>query len=322
MESFNLYPVLSQKLFESIGYIPSEPKFSYFENDRVHDLGLKNSTGNQLNLTAEIEDVRCHFELEKHELSVSKSVTINSPQFLFGEKGIVPQNATIGVAVQWISSKSDHRGVFQLGQISKKDKKVELSSTYHFRPSLVRGSIILRTVLYLKEYSGCSPNEKHLCNQTGTIIGTFDGCEILVEGNGSIFPIVEINDPSKPLWKLYYDDSADPLQDAFDEEHVEIRLNKAHPSYDELKIDSSLKESPLFLEVISSALMIIIESAKNALGPDWDAVINDQSSFDRGSIAEAVSYFVTKLGWETSSPSLMAESIHNFFDNNLKGGNL
>ena len=78
----------------------------------------------------------------------------------------------------------------------------------------------------------------------------------------------------------------------------------------------------MFLEVMSAALMSIIESAKENLGPDWDAVISGQMQLEHGTIAEAVYYFVSKLGWDTTSPSRLAQSIHSFFDASLSGGTL
>jgi energy-coupling factor transporter ATP-binding protein EcfA2 len=148
----------------------------------------------------------------------------------------------------------------------------------------------------------------------------FDGGEIFVDGNGSVFPIGVVNCPGKPLWWVYYD-SIDPLVDPFDEDHVEIKFNSAHPNYEALKIEGSLKESPLFLEVISAALMIIVESVKESASTEWDNILNG-NGFERGSIAEAVYYFISKLQWDPASPVSLASSIHTFFDNHLQGGSL
>ena len=112
---------------------------------------------------------------------------------------------------------------------------------------------------------------------------------------------------------MYYNETADAMQDKFESENVEIRLNKAHPNYDALKIETSMVESPLFLEVISSALMVIVESAKESLGEDWDTVLSG-TGFESGSIAEAIYYFVTRLQWDISSPAKLLASIKEFFE--------
>lgn len=318
--SFNLYPVLKD---EQISFVISSPVsilLLYFEDGEERYLQLENKTENDFDFSAELRDPKCDWYPETHDLSIRRSCIIKDPSSWFGKDGVAPQNAIIGVAQQWISAKSELRGIIPMGEISVHDRNVELSYEHVFPRNTIKGSLILKTVVYLKEAGCASKEEMFLCHQTGTILGEIDSCEIFVDGNGSVFPIATINDPNQPLWMVYYDDTADPMQDAFDHEHVEIRLNQAHPCYDQLRIETSLKESPLFLEVISSALMIIIESAKEALGPDWENVLTGQNTFVHGSIAEAINYFSVKLGWDFSAPSKLAQSIHSFFDANLQGG--
>lgn len=115
------------------------------------------------------------------------------------------------------------------------------------------------------------------------------------------------------MWNVYYNDASDPMQDKFESENVEIRLNKAHPNYDALKIESSMIESPLFIEVLSSALMVIVESVKESAGEDWENIL-EGTGFETGSIAEAVYYFITRLQWDISSPSKTSASIKDFFE--------
>ena len=109
------------------------------------------------------------------------------------------------------------------------------------------------------------------------------------------------------------------MHDRFDEENIEIRLNRSHPAYESLKIEGSLSESPMFLEVLSSALFIIVTSAKESLGEDWNAVINGES-LEPGTIAAAINHFIKKLQWDVSSPAKLAESIKDFIEKSGSGG--
>ena len=77
----------------------------------------------------------------------------------------------------------------------------------------------------------------------------------------------------------------------------------------------------MFLEVISSALMIIIDSVKSNASTDWDMIINGED-YESGSIAQAINYFVNKLEWDISSPVRLSNSIRAFFDKNLQEGAL
>ena len=320
--SFNLYPVLTDEQITSVVPSPATLLFSYNDNGTEQFLQLENKTEDDYNYSAELRDPKCDWYPETHELLMRRSLKIGDPSLWFGKEGVVPENALIGIAQQWISIKSETRGIIPMGEIRKTDKERDYSVEYRFSKNSLKGSLLLKTIVYLKETGTVGKDEQFLCTQTGTILGEIDCCEIYVDGNGSVFPIATINDPSQPLWLVYFDDTADPMQDAFDHEHVEIRFNSAHPCYEQLKIESSLKESPLFLEVISSALMIIIDSAKELLGPDWGNVLSGQSNLVHGSIAEAVYYFIVKLGWDDSSPSKLAQSIHSFFDTHLQGGTL
>lgn len=319
--SFNMYPTLTTEIMGSLGYSPSELSLLYKEGYDFFPLTLENMNGGILDFCAEVRDPRCEWYPEKHNLLLRRDVSLASASSLFGGKGIVPESAVVGIAVRWISTKSEHRGIVPFGEIAIDTANITFHYEQTFERNIIKGSLILETILYLKSVGHINVEEQHLAQQTGTILGFLDTCEIFVDGNGSVFPVATVNDPSKPLWWVYYDEACDPLQDPFDEEYVEIRLNRAHPAYESLRIDGSLKDSPLFLEVISSALLIIVNSVKESLGTDWDIVLSGRG-YDNGSIAEAIYYFIVKLKWDTSSTAKLSQSIHKFFDDNLKGSAL
>lgn len=319
--SFNMYPTLTTELTESLGYSSNELSLLYKDGYDFFPLELENMSGNTFDFCAEVRDPRCAWYPEKYNLLLRRDFSLASSHSLFGSEGVVPESAVVGIAVRWVSTKSEHRGVMPFGEITVDTSNITFHYEQNFERNRIKGSLILETILYLKSVSHINSDEQHLAQQTGMVLGSLDTCEVFVDGNGSVFPVATINDPSKPLWWVYYDESCDPLIDPFDEEYVEIRLNRAHPAYESLRIDGSLKESPLFLEVISSALLVIVDSVKESLDVNWDIVLNGQG-YESGSIAEAIYYFIVKLNWDTSNTSKLAQSIHRFFDDNLKGGTL
>lgn len=319
--TFNMYPTLTDEMFAKLRYIPGELVLLYKEGHDHFPLALENRNGDDFAFCAELRDPRCEWYPEKYNLLLRKTFSVIDASPLFGAGGIVPASAVIGVAVRWISSKSEHRGIVCCGELVAGTTNTDFHYEQSFDRNTIKGSVLLETVLYLKSTGVITKEEQHLAQQTGTILGVLDSCEMFVDGNGSIFPVATVNDSTKPLWWVYYDEACDPLQDPFEEEYVEIRLNRAHPAFELLKIDGSLKDSPLFLEVISSALLVIVDSVKESLGEDWTAVLSGQG-FANGSIAEAIHYFVVKLQWDTSSTARLAQSIRKFFDDNLKGGTL
>ena len=49
----------------------------------------------------------------------------------------------------------------------------------------------------------CSQREEmHLAQYPGTILGDLDRFKIVIDGRGSMFPILEIREPSQPLWRV------------------------------------------------------------------------------------------------------------------------
>lgn len=314
--TFNMYPVLTPELIEKSGFSAERFEFSYTEDNEDFPIGLDEINGTDESFSALLRDPRCVWYPESNNLITRKTGIINNPSVLFGADGIAPSDAVIGAAIIWISSKSDHRGIIPCGHFVSSTKRFEFSSEYQFEKSVIKGSIQLQLVLYLKKSGNPKSDEFHLNNTSGTVYGIIEQCEVFTDGNGSVFPISTVNEPGKPLWWVYYDEIADPMNESFDEENVEIRLNRAHPCFDSLKIDASLKESPLFVEVLSSALMVIVNSVRENLGPDWESTIASQD-FSHGSIAEAVYYFVHKLQWDISSQTNLSKSIHTYFDKSL-----
>lgn len=312
-ESFSPYPVLRDVHYTTIGYASDCPLFSYMENFEEFPLQLENTSVSFLSHNGKISDPRCTWYPSTHGLIVRKTCRMAAAYHLFGEGGIASSTATIGIALRWISSKSDERGVVPFGDITKADSAASFDVECVFERGTLRGSLKLQTILYLKDAGTPKESEKYFAQQTGTILGVLEQEEFFVDGNGSVFPIAVIDAPGKALWNVYYNDVADPMQDKFESENVEIRLNKAHPNYDALKIESSMIESPLFIEVLSSALMVIVESVKESAGEEWENIL-DGTGFEAGSIAEAVYYFITRLQWDVSSPSKMSASIKDFFE--------
>ena len=323
-ELFNMYPVLTKNRIEQAKITFTSLACFYIDNDVEHSLNIdiQTESSNSLSFVADINDPKCVWDISIHELGIRKEILAENFSAWFGPKGVAARNATIGLALQWISAKTDQRGIIPFAEIKMNSLSQTYTASHVFSKQTLKDSLILETVAYLKDIGTPEDDEAYLCSQTGTILGIIDHCELFLEGNGSLFPIATINDPNKPLWTVYYDKTADPMEDLFDNEHVEIRLNKAHPNYEQLMTESGPKESPLFLEVISSALMIIILSAKEGLGTEWNNVVNGQGEYRHGSIAEAINYFVIKLGWDVSSTVDLAQSIHSFIDRNFKGGNI
>ena len=315
-KAFSLYPVLTSNLIEKAGIETEPTEISYLDDGDYYPLSMEDKEGDEQKFSARLSDVRCVWSADTHNLILKKAGSIQHPDLLFGKDGIVPHDAIIGIAGIWSSKRSDLHGSIQYGKFGMRVNAYNFDQEYRFESGELRGSIHFKLVLYLKEAGQPYADEMHLANQTGIILGVIEEFDLIIDGSGSVFPIYYVNEPDRPLWWVSFS-STDPMEDAFDDQNVVLYLNQAHPSYGELKINDSLRESPLFLEVISSALYIIVQSVKELVDEEWD-VIEAGEDLEQGTIAEAISYFINKLGWDTSSPVKLALSIHDYFDKNLR----
>lgn len=315
-KAFSLYPVLTSELIEKAGIETEPTDISYLDDGDYYPLSMEDKEGDDQNFTARLSDVRCVWSADTHNLILKKAGAIQHPDLLFGKEGIVPHDAIIGIAGVWSSKRSDLHGTIQFGKFGMRVYAYNFDQEYRFESGELRGSVHFKLVLYLKEAGQPYAEEMHLANQTGIILGVIEEFDLIIDGSGSVFPIYYVTEPDRPLWWVHFS-STDPFEDAFDDQNVVLYLNQAHPSYGELKINDSLRESPLFLEVISSALYIIVQSVKELVNEEWED-IEAGENLEQGTIAEAISYFINKLGWDTSSPVKLALSIHDYFDKNLR----
>lgn len=309
-----LFPILSEELHTKVGFQALHYTFSY-HND-----------GSEYQLTSEILDSQVRADSLKvfddkglwttaeHDLCLKRTFVLNNAFFLFGENGVAPQDSKIGLAVIWTSKSSNQRGTFLIDEFQfEPGKSLEFTVNGSFASGILKTSIKLQTIIYVKKAGTKKPNETHLANTAGTVLGVLDETLVILDGNGSVFPIVEVKEPSRSLWWVECD-WVDPLYEKFEEENVKICLNKSHPHYSFLNLEDGDMKSPLLTEIIANAIQIMIYKAKEGLY--WDEIINGKD-FEPGSIAEAIYYFINTFSLDVYSPENLAVSIRNDFDNRM-----
>ena len=307
------YPTLTQELFQQLGYVSDTPVINYFDAG-VNELSIEELSNSSISIVGKISDPKCDWNPGNYDLHYERVCRFTSAYYLFGEGGIAPEDAVIGVAVFWSAKNSSVRGAKPVGELRNTSTVVEIKQTLDFPKNTLKGSVVIQTVLYLKEPGENNPSNKYFAQQSGTILGGLEQVELLVDGNGSLFPIVVVEQPKAPLWEVYYNETADVFQDLFENDNVEIRLNKAHPYFELLDIDSELSKTPLLVEALSSAMTVIIQSVKdNTEDSEWSMILSGEEG-EPGSIAQAIHYFVNTLGWDVSSAPAMSKSIKVFFE--------
>lgn len=308
-EGLNLFPTLTDELFDKIRFETTPYEFSYQLNEEEFYLSDEAIEGS--NLFFKIIDEKGIWNPDENNLILRKSYKLRTYSCLFGPDGIACRGAEIGLAIMWTSQSSKQRGIIEIGSISKSQKEeASFQVEYNFGEALLRGSIEFSTIFYLKKSGNPTLAEEHLANDEGYILGELDKTVIMIDGNGSMFPIYEVNEPSQPLWYVKCD-WEDPAFDMFSE-CVSININTAHRCFKKY-LDRNKKtfNDQLLKEVMAGALMVIIMKMKESAY--WVQTV-EGTGYQIGSVCEAVNYFVSVLEWNTSSPEHLSISIRKFLD--------
>lgn len=224
---------------------------------------------------------------ETHDLLLNYDLTIALPIFLFGQFGLAASDGSVlGLAVQWVDAEASQRGSIPLAELSAADRRHpwHVHKQIGFPRGVLRGMLRLYLILYLKEPGIPAPQEKHLAQQPGTVFGILHEDRLVIDGNGSVFPVRQITDELAPLWRMScnWDDISDPVS----EETVCLELNQAHPDYAALYPDDGRQWSPLMREVLASALQVLITKAVSMA----DTPIRSGQDWQEGSVGQLVAY--------------------------------
>ena len=307
--SLPLFPVLSDERRNKIRYMITEDyQFSYTNNEESYHLETDETA--EGSGVYKLIDQEGDWSPDVHNLCVHRRGQLSSISGLFGKYGIVCSNAVIGVATIWTSSDSKQRGAIEVGEIKNTDAISRLELDYEFDVAQLRGRVDFSTILYVKKAGTPNKEERHLANTYGCLLGELDRISVLLDGNGSVFPIYEVYEPDQPLWYVrctWEDPTFDQFVDC-----VSLIINTAHHNYRFLDKKRKSYDEQLMLEIMASALTIIISELKE--DPNyWDETVNG-NSLQRGSVSEAVNYFIKTHGWDVTSIESLSISIHKFFD--------
>ena len=225
------FPVLTPALIEDSGIALGEFSFSYCSNHNTNPLTLKpisvaSSQGLQ---NYNLVDERGEWDAVHFSTHISRKISIENPEVLFGPNGIGAKDSTLGMAVQLMSLSSNHRFSIPVFIFNPASGAVEGDLSYDIPRNFYRDKILLKSILYLYNSGNPKGDEVNLANLPGTVLGTLDEIVVFIDGTGSLFPIKKESDPAKPLWRVECDWS-DPFNDLFTDENVCVILNQSHPN--------------------------------------------------------------------------------------------
>lgn len=250
-------------------------------------------------------------------LGVKGEIEIGNISNIFGAEQLVSEDAEVGIAFEWLSKSSSQRGIFPLeAKLNNGIDKNQIQFEYYFENRKLFGEVGLSLVLYLKN-SGYlfQPGQARL---PGSILGILEEWNIILDGSGSTFPIVFVDEPSSPLWYVDFN-YTEPLIEPFDKEYIAIYLNKSHDSFESIKTPKTKIDKSLYVEFLASSLQLILQNLMNC--PDWND-IQSGTNCEEGSIGEVIYYFKTTFKWDFDTPEKLAISLRRDLDARVKKGEI
>lgn len=304
------YPTLTREMGLKIGFCTDKIMFSYTDRGSVKQLKASPAdTSTSQTTVYQLTDPGFLWHPDTHNLTVNYTCSINTPSHLFGQKGLAARDGgVLGVGLTWMAPDSGIRGSLEIGELNKNSPApVTINGQLKFPAGELRGTLILRTVLYLKKRGSPVQNERLQAFHSGAVLGTLEDTKVIIDGNGSIFPVQEEYRPKEPLWRVSCDWD-DPNEDQFTYDNFCLYLNTAHKDFGNLFAEKNLKNSPLLLEIACSAIQILVSKVLLEDCIVIDDLIN-RTNLKRGSISSVVSYFLTTYNWHYKKEDMEKLSV-------------
>lgn len=310
VNQISLYRKMTEKMSEEVGINIELPEITYMENDETKEITVNNDFEGII----KINEYDTMWSPDQHNMRVFQNFTFEKPSVLFGKQGVTMPGNKIGLGVHMHSRTSNFQKTISVGTISNVTSNVNIEFNHVFPTSELRGNLLLDFFLYLKEYDDYCPQH---ATTVGMILSEDDisNLEIIIDGEGSIFPMSEFSDKNGPLWKIEKN-WIEASIDTFDSSNVNLSLNIAHPLFKQIKAGKTTISRAMMGDIMIQAMALIIQQVILIEEPEdfEDALPN--------SILSAVNYWVSTFEVDISSLFSIINSLKEYWDKKMiEGGN-
>lgn len=243
-------------------------------------------------------------------LRIEMTITIRNLAGLFHPEptAVTTNGAVLGIALFWESRESGRRGVGNCHYFSENDQVADIPLHIDFVQGEMREEIVFTPKVFLHTAGGVLPG---YCSVQGGVLGNLDKKQtLIIDGNGSRYPIYEAAEgPNAPLWRVQMDWN-DPLEDAF-VGHFRIIINTDHSDYPMVQKLENPEPGrdvvPVALkEILTSTLFGMMMKLKDG-ADDWNSIMEKKSQ--PKSIGELAWAYIQHQGWNMVSPSDLLQDI-------------
>lgn len=308
MSNIQLFRKLTPGLLKLSNASIDNFSLQYLDDDEMKIVELQDWNG-QLTFGS-IFEVRVHeksedWTPEEHNLEIRCTLNINDSSTFFGVERLTHFNNKLSLVCQIQSPSSSFQYSQIIGDINYPSTSLPIN--IGFPANTLRGMVMMNFFVYLKEN-----NEEG--NFQASKVGLYlhdtplFSIRAYVDGDGSMFPMSEFEDPNGPLWKLTLN-WIDASTEMFDISTVNLSLNTKHDLFKEIKKTTSRYAKRLLIDMMIHTLSMVIQQAviveENAI---------DSKDFIPGSILEVVDYWISTYEVDTTNIASVHNSIRQYFE--------
>lgn len=305
----SLYKKLDEKLEDLVNIQIESPMITYILDGELRKIELDETFEDVIN----VNEFDINWSPTDHEMNITQVFKFMHPNHLFGDDTLVQPESKIGLGVHYYSKTSNFQKTLEVGVIENQTQPLFIEFKHLFSKGELRGNVQFDFFLFLKDFKNCNPLQ---ASSVGMKLTTADlyNFILVVDGEGSIFPISEFNDKNGPLWRLECS-WADAEYDSFDITNVNLELNVGHYLFNILKEGKTRIARSMMGDIMVQAMSTIIAQT----------IIIEQKSIEEvedrnDTILSAVKYWVETFEIDVSSISSIANSLREYWDKDMMNG--
>lgn len=248
---------------------------------------------------------------DANELQIFGEFEISNYNILFEEYQLAKKDTILGVALTYISSGSSKTYTKPIVDIAyeNNDQKI-VDFTLNFEAGELSSILSLRFSIYVKEAK--ADNNSVFAQNTGTVLGEIYNCNLIIEGQGSEFPIVIIENPESPLWDMEVD--FESFDDIFSKDTICLKINKAHKQFSKLGIDKiSSNNNLVWKEILASFFVNVFLVAQEI--ESLDTILNQD--IQEGTVGGFLKFMIMTFNIsqkELKNPAILSNQIRKELD--------
>lgn len=275
-----LYRQFSPDLAEKSGFKATAPMFSFIKDGSLTYLDIAESDKKS---QFYIDDVEEGWDASQDDLRIERKYSFSDISTLFGDSGVLAMDGEIGIAAHVYSQTSGYQDNIPFGVLKPNQKNGEYLFQKAFERAFLKGTLKVEIYIYVKKLGQPGP---FFADMVGSKLGTISDFEVIVDGDGAVFPIVEVDKPDNSLWSLVVLPGVDFANDQFSADNVRLELNKKHKLFSKLTEAKTPIANYLMLEILANAMTQLIHMGREEL----DSLSPDD--YVQGSLAAAINYWI------------------------------